>query len=82
MWVSSDPVHADGHTNVTSQELPFKFDLDPATIIELPSILAQQSGIDVSPLPWLFQIVLNNPNARTDVNATVDTGAPTCVSGK
>ena len=54
MWTSSDPVHADGHTNVTSQELPFKFDLDPATIIELLSILAQQSGIDVSPLPWLF----------------------------
>ena len=81
MWTSSDPVHADGHTNVTSKELPFKFNLDPVTVIELLSILAQRSGVDLGPLPGLFQIVLNNPKTKTNVNATTDTSAPTCVSG-
>lgn len=80
--LSSDPVHADGHTNATSQQLPFKFNLDPVTIIELLFIRAQQTGVDLGPLPGLFQIVLDNPNAKTNVNATVDTSAPTCVSGK
>ncbi|THU88646.1 hypothetical protein K435DRAFT_866116 [Dendrothele bispora CBS 962.96] len=29
--VSSNPIHVDGHSNVTSPSLPLKFDLDPAT---------------------------------------------------
>lgn len=42
--VSSDPIHADGHSNVTSQELPFNFNLDPTTIIRLLTDGAADNG--------------------------------------
>ncbi|TFK54041.1 hypothetical protein OE88DRAFT_1732763 [Heliocybe sulcata] len=79
---SSSPVHADGHSNVTSPSLPFKFNLDPTVIIELLTYRSQDAGVDLGPLPDLFQIVLNNPGNHTSINATVDPNPPTCVSGK
>ncbi|KAH8119480.1 hypothetical protein DFH11DRAFT_1722990 [Phellopilus nigrolimitatus] len=80
--LSSDPVHAGGHSNVTSQTLPFKFNLQPTVIIELLLIRSKQKGVDLGPLPDLFQVALDNPNAKTNVNATVDPNTPTCNSGK
>lgn len=59
--------HADGHTNATSQSLSFNFNLQPQAIIELLLKRSQQSGVDLGPLPDLFQIVLNNPGAQTNV---------------
>lgn len=74
-------LHADGHSNVTSQTLPFDFNLQPIVIIDLLTIRSQQKGVDLGPLPDLFQIVLDNPNAKTNIKTTVDTNKPTCVSG-
>jgi hypothetical protein len=65
--LSSNPIHADGHTNITSPSLPLKFNLDPITIIELITIRASQKGVDLGPLTGLFQIVLSNPNFRPPV---------------
>ncbi|RDX40651.1 hypothetical protein OH76DRAFT_1365915 [Lentinus brumalis] len=79
---TSSPIHADGHNNITSPTLPFKFNLDPVTIIELLFIGAKNNGVDLGPLPEVFQIVLANPDAKTSINATVDTGKPPCDSGK
>ena len=79
---SSDPIHADGHSTISSPTLPFKFNLDPVTIIELLFIGAQNNHVGLGPLPAVFQIVLQNPGAKTNIVATVDTGNPPCVSGK
>ncbi|EPQ57376.1 hypothetical protein GLOTRDRAFT_120580 [Gloeophyllum trabeum ATCC 11539] len=79
--VSSSPIHADGHSNVTSPSLPFKFDLDPANIIRLLLYRSQDAGVSLGPLPDLFQIVLNNPDNHSSINATVDPNSSTCVSG-
>ena len=59
---------APGHTNVTSQTLPFEFNLSPTVIIELLLDLSESSGVDLGPLPDLFQIVLDNPNEPTNVS--------------
>lgn len=66
--VSSDPIHADGHSNVTSQELPFKFNLDPTTIITLLTDGAANNGVDLGPLPDLFAIALANPDYGSQIN--------------
>ncbi|KAI9066059.1 hypothetical protein FKP32DRAFT_1566723 [Trametes sanguinea] len=79
---SSSPIHADGHTKIESPQLPFKFNTDPVTIIELLLQGAQNNHVDLGPLPDLFQIVTSNPNANTSVKATVDTNSSTCNSGK
>ncbi|KAH7926942.1 hypothetical protein BV22DRAFT_1007914 [Leucogyrophana mollusca] len=79
---SSDPIHADGHSNITSPTLPFKFNLDPVTIIQLISISAQEHNVDLGPLTELFQLVLSNPSYHPPVTTSVDTSAPTCVSGQ
>ncbi|KAI8977823.1 hypothetical protein BD414DRAFT_466746 [Trametes punicea] len=79
---SSSPIHADGHTNIDSPQLPFKFNTDPVTIIELLLQGAQNNHVDLGPLPDLFQIVTSNPHANTSVKATVDTNGSTCNSGK
>lgn len=60
-------LHADGHSNVTSQTLPFEFNLQPTVIIELLLVRSQQTGVDLGPLPDLFQIVLDNPDEKTNV---------------
>ncbi|KAI0268735.1 hypothetical protein BC834DRAFT_651204 [Gloeopeniophorella convolvens] len=80
--LSSSPVHADGHSSVTSQQLPFEFNLDPLTIIQLLLTGAQNNHVDLGPLIGLFEIVEQNPNFHPPINASVDTSAPTCVSGK
>ncbi|KAF8586733.1 hypothetical protein K439DRAFT_1631457 [Ramaria rubella] len=80
--VSSNPIHANGHTNITSPSLPLKFNLDPATIIQLLSIRSSQKGVDLGPLTQLFQIVLSNTDFHPPIVATVDPNSPTCVSGQ
>ncbi|EJD03283.1 uncharacterized protein FOMMEDRAFT_168292 [Fomitiporia mediterranea MF3/22] len=75
-------LHADGHSNVTSQTLPFHFNMNPVDIIHLLELRSQQTGVDLGPLPDLFQIVLNNPNQKTDITTTVDTSGSNCTSGK
>ncbi|KDQ57731.1 hypothetical protein JAAARDRAFT_69819 [Jaapia argillacea MUCL 33604] len=78
---SASPIHATGHSNITSPTLPFKFNLDPTSIIKLLSDRAQEKGVNMGPLPELFQIVLNSPNLGVQINATIDPNPPTCVSG-
>jgi hypothetical protein len=60
--LSSSPVHANGHSSVTSPQLPFKFNLNPLTIIHLLSSGAQKNHVDLGPLTQLFGNVLQNPN--------------------
>jgi hypothetical protein len=64
---SSDPIHADGHSNITSPALAFNFNLDPLTIIELISISAQEHNVDLGPLTELFQMVIDNPDFHPPV---------------
>ena len=63
-----DPIHADGHSNITSPTLPLNFNLDPAAIIDLLTIRAQQKGINLGPLPALFQIALSEPSLGANVS--------------
>ncbi|KAH9934026.1 uncharacterized protein BXZ73DRAFT_100865 [Epithele typhae] len=79
---SSDPIHADGHANITSPTLPFAFNLEPAAIISLLATGAQKNGVDLGPLSAAFQLALQNPDVGKQVNTSVDTGSPPCVSGK
>ncbi|CDO73852.1 hypothetical protein BN946_scf185016.g9 [Trametes cinnabarina] len=79
---SSSPIHADGHATIESPQLPFKFNTDPVTIIELLLQGAQNNHVDLGPLPDLFQIVTSNPNANSSVKATVNTNSSTCSSGE
>ena len=64
---SANPIHADGHANITSPTLPFEFNLDPVTIIELLLTGAKANGVDLGPLVEVFQIVLSDPGAKTGV---------------
>ena len=67
--LSSNPIHADGHSNITSPTLPFNFNLDPLTIIELISISAQEHNVDLGPLTQLFRLVIDDPNFHPPVRA-------------
>ncbi|KAF8070285.1 hypothetical protein FPV67DRAFT_1755106 [Lyophyllum atratum] len=78
---SSRPIHADGHSTVTSPTLPLEFNLQPLAIIQLLTIASQQNGVDLGPLAQLFQFIVANPDFKPPVVASVDTSAPTCVSG-
>ncbi|KAH9038716.1 hypothetical protein EDB85DRAFT_2072661 [Lactarius pseudohatsudake] len=80
--LSSSPVHVNGHSTVTSSQLPFKFNLNPITIIQLLSSGAQNNHVDLGPLTQLFGIVVQNPDYRPPITTAVSTEAPTCVSGK
>lgn len=77
----SIPVHADGHSTVTSPSIPFKFNLDPVTIINLINDNAQANGISLGPLTALFQVVLQDPTAKNSIVSSIDPNAnnPTCV---
>ncbi|KAI0631497.1 hypothetical protein C8Q77DRAFT_1218963 [Trametes polyzona] len=80
---SSSPIHADGHTKIESPQLPFAFNMDPVTIIQLLLQGAQNNHVDLGPLPDLFDIVTSSPNTTTPIKATVDTnGTSSCSSGK
>jgi len=65
--LSANPIHADGHNNVTSPTLPFNFNLQPTVIIQLLLIRSQQAGVDLGPLPQLFQVALSEPNFQSPV---------------
>ncbi|CAL1708136.1 unnamed protein product [Somion occarium] len=79
--VSSNPIHANGHSDVTSSILPLKFNLDPATVIQLLTIGAQNNNVNLGGLVDLFQFVLDNPDFHPPVTTKVDINSPTCVSG-
>jgi hypothetical protein len=64
---SSSPIHAAGHSKITSPTLPLKFNLNPLSIVELLSIAATTNNVDIGPLATLFQIVVNNPNFESPV---------------
>ncbi|GJJ06156.1 hypothetical protein Clacol_000345 [Clathrus columnatus] len=78
----SNPIHADGHSNITSPTLPLHFNLNPSVIIDLITTRASQKGVDLGPLTALFQAVTSNPNFHPPINSSVDPNPPTCVSGK
>ncbi|KAJ3868577.1 hypothetical protein EV359DRAFT_77557 [Lentinula novae-zelandiae] len=78
---TSNPIHADGHRNITSPSLPFNFNLDPVSIVELLQAGAQANGVNLGPLIDIFEFIIDNPNFNPPVNSTVDTSSPTCVSG-
>ncbi|KAG8213768.1 hypothetical protein J3R82DRAFT_10478 [Butyriboletus roseoflavus] len=79
--LSSNSIHMGGHSNITSPALPFNFNLDPLMIIELITISAQEHNVDIGPLTQLFQLIIDNPNFHPPVHTSVNTSAPTCVSG-
>lgn len=65
--LSSNPIYAPGHSIITSPALPFNFNLDPLTIIELIATSAQEHNVDLGPLIQLFQLVIDNPNFHPSV---------------
>jgi hypothetical protein len=65
--MSANPIHADGHSNITSPVLPFNFNLDPLTIIALITTSAQEHGVDLGPLTSLFQLFIDNPSFHPPV---------------
>ncbi|KAK0241921.1 hypothetical protein EDD85DRAFT_820884 [Armillaria nabsnona] len=79
--VSSDPIHADGHSSVTSQSLDMKFNLDRLTIVQFLGLTAQANGVDLGPLVNMFQLLMANPDFNPPVTTTVDTQASSCSSG-
>ncbi|KAF5351977.1 hypothetical protein D9756_007389 [Leucocoprinus leucothites] len=79
--ISSHPIRAEGHSDVTSPGLPFIFNLDPVAIIGLLRTAAAQNHVDLGPLNDMFQFVLDNPDFKPPVKTTVDDSKPTCVSG-
>lgn len=68
--LSANPIHADGHNVITSQELPLQFNLDPTSIIALLKIKSQENGVDLGPLEGLFQFILDNPDFKPPVRCT------------
>lgn len=79
--LSSNPITAAGHQNITSPPVPLNFNLDPLTIIGLIFETAQANNVNLGPLVQLFEVVLSNPNFRTNITSVVDVGPPVCVSG-
>ncbi|KAF5386260.1 hypothetical protein D9615_002421 [Tricholomella constricta] len=78
---SSNPIHAGGHSTVTSPTLPLEFNLQPLAIIQLLTLASQQNHVDLGPLTQLFQFIVANPDFKPPVVTSVDTRPPTCVSG-
>lgn len=65
--LASTPVHADGHSSIKSTQLPFKFNLDPLTILQLLLSGAQNNHVDLGPLIELLNTVSQNPNYHPSV---------------
>ncbi|KAF8828949.1 hypothetical protein HHX47_DHR3000558 [Lentinula edodes] len=59
---TSNPIHADGHSNITSPSLPFNFNLNPVSIVELLQAGAQANGVNLGPLIDIFEFIIDNPN--------------------
>ncbi|KAG5646292.1 hypothetical protein DXG03_003889 [Asterophora parasitica] len=95
---SSHPIHADGHSSVTSPTLPLEFNLQPLAIIQLLTVQSQLNNVNLGPLTQLFQFVVEHPGFKPPVSTellkitycsmllqvvtSVDTRPPTCVSGR
>ncbi|KAF9047294.1 hypothetical protein BJ165DRAFT_1464966 [Panaeolus papilionaceus] len=79
---SAHPIRAEGHSDVTSPGLPLNFNLEPTAIIQLLLATSAQNNVSLGPLAALFQFILQNPGFKPPVTTTVDTQAPTCVSGQ
>jgi hypothetical protein len=79
--MSSNPIHANGHSDVTSPGLPLKFNLDPVAIVSLLQQASAENSVDLGPLNDMFKFILDNPNFKPPIKTTVDTSKPTCVSG-
>lgn len=69
--VSASPIHANGHENITSEQIPFNFNLDPTTIIKLLIAGADNNGVDLGPLSDLFDIALANPDYGSQINTVL-----------
>ncbi|KAG2078952.1 hypothetical protein BDR04DRAFT_1124058 [Suillus decipiens] len=69
--MSSNPIHANGHSNITSPVLPFNFNLDPLTIIGLITTSAQEHNVNLGPLTSLFQLVIDNPSFHPPVGSVL-----------
>ena len=65
--LASSPVHANGHSSITSPQLPFKFNLDPLTIIQLLLSGAQNNHVNLGPLVELFKVVTLIPDSHPPV---------------
>ena len=77
--LSSNPIYAPGHSNITSPALSFNINLDPLTIISLITISAQEHNVNLGPLIQLFQLVFDNSNSHSPVrisNSPVRTEVP------
>jgi hypothetical protein len=67
--ISGDPIHAGGHSTVTSPTLPLKFNLDPLNIVEIITIAAREKNINLGPLAQMFQFIIDNPNYHPPVSS-------------
>lgn len=65
--LSSSPMSVPGHESGTSSKLPFDFNMDPLSIIELLETAAQAGGVDLGPLTELFQMVIDDPDFHPNV---------------
>jgi hypothetical protein len=65
--LTSSSVHANGHSRISSPQLPLKFNLDPFTLIQLLLSGAQNNHVDLGPLIELFRMVAQNPNFHPPV---------------
>lgn len=66
---SEKPIHAEGHSSVTSPELPLKLNRDPVTIIQLLLLSAKANGVDLGPLYPFFQFITQNPDFKPSVRS-------------
>ncbi|KAI0256058.1 hypothetical protein BJV78DRAFT_435519 [Lactifluus subvellereus] len=80
--LSSSPIHTNGHSSTASPQLPFNFNLDPLTIIQLLLSGAQTNHVDLGPLIEIFKIVSQKSNYHPPITTNPSSTAPTCVSGK
>ena len=65
---SSDPIHADGHANITSPSLPFDMNMDPSLITQFLTTAAENNHVDLGPLPALLQTALRSSYTRSSVS--------------
>lgn len=71
--LSSSPMSVPGHESGTSSKLPFNFNMDPLSIIELLETAAQAGGVDLGPLTELFQMVIDDPDFHPNVRFPLHT---------
>ncbi|EPQ29604.1 uncharacterized protein PFL1_02823 [Pseudozyma flocculosa PF-1] len=74
-------ISAPGKTTIESYPLPFKFNLDPKTLIRFVSAAAANTGTSLGPLPPLFDQVLAQESTDTTVSPYPDDSPPPCSSG-